>query len=64
MKHKKHTQLIGEYLLANKIIQEYQLKDILYHQKQNYDLFGLLLLKKGYITEKQLIICLEQLGIL
>jgi len=64
MKHKKQTQLIGEYLLSNKIIKEYQLVDIIYHQKQNYDLFGLLLLKKGYITEKQLITCLEQLGIL
>jgi hypothetical protein len=64
MKHKKQTQLIGEYLLTNKIIHEYQFKDALYQQKQDYDLFGLILLKKGYITEKQLITCLEQLGIL
>ena len=53
MKHKKQTQLIGDYLLSNKIIQEYQFKDALYIQKQEYDLFGMILLKKGYITEKQ-----------
>jgi hypothetical protein len=64
MKHKKQSQLIGEYLLEHKIIHEYQLKDTLYQQKQEYDLFGLILLKKGYITEKQLINCLEHLEIL
>jgi len=64
MKHKKQPKLIGQYLLDNKIIQEYQFKDVLYLQKQNYDLFGLILLKKEYITEKQLITCLENLGIL
>lgn len=64
MKIKKQPKQIGQYLLDNKIIQEYQFKDALYIQKQNYDLFGMILLKKGYITEKQLISSLENLGIL